>query len=126
MEDEDSLENEAEEQQEISKVPKQLQPHVYKKGQSGNPNGRPAGSLSLKEYLKNKLATMTDEEREEYLDGIDKHKIWEMAEGKPAQGIDHTTLGKELPQPIINVLPNNSNTEDNSDEEENQGSGRGN
>lgn len=25
--------------------------------------------------------------------------------GKPAQSIDHTTLGKELPTPILNALP---------------------
>jgi hypothetical protein len=118
MEEDIELENDAEEQQDISKVPKQLQPHVYKKGQSGNPNGRPAGSLSLKEYLKKKLATMTDEEREEYLDGIDKHKIWEMAEGKASQDVDHTTLGKELPAPIINVLTNNSDAEGDKPQEE--------
>ena len=78
----------AEEQQNISKVPKQLQAHVYKKGQSGNPEGRPKGSLSMKEYVKNKLATMNPEEREEYLEGIDKRVIWEMSEGKPKQDMD--------------------------------------
>lgn len=116
MEDEDSTTGE---QPQNSKVPKQLLPHMYKKGQSGNPNGRPKGVLSLKEYLKRKLEKMTDEEREEYLEGIDKHKIWEMAEGKAPQSIDHTSLGKELPQPILGgVSLNNEVHTDNSSEQD--------
>ncbi len=70
------------EQRDYSAVPKSLQPHVYKKGQSGNPAGRPVGSVSMKTYVKNKLASMTEEEREEFLEGVDKKILWEMAEGK--------------------------------------------
>lgn len=62
---------------------KENRPWLYKKGQSGNPNGRPKGSISMKTYIKNKLATMTDEERETFLEGIDKKVLWEMGEGKP-------------------------------------------
>lgn len=61
---------------------KENRPWLYKKGQSGNPNGRPKGSISMKTYIKNKLATMTDEERETFLEGIDKKVLWEMGEGK--------------------------------------------
>lgn len=61
---------------------KDNRPWLYKKGQSGNPNGRPKGSVSMKTYIKNKLATMTDEERETFLEGIDKKILWEMGEGK--------------------------------------------
>jgi len=57
-------------------------PWLYKKGQSGNPKGRKPGTFSLKEYVKKKLAAMTDEEREEYLEGLDKRVVWEMGEGK--------------------------------------------
>ena len=39
-------------------------PWLFKKGQSGNPAGRPPGK-SLKEYARAMLAAMTDEEREE-------------------------------------------------------------
>lgn len=69
------------EQQENSTVPIQLRPFQYKKGQSGNPSGRPKG-ISLKEYARNKLLTMTDEEREDFFNGLNKDTIWEMAEGK--------------------------------------------
>lgn len=90
---------EPEQQQENSKVPKQLQPYAYKKGQSGNPSGRPEG-ISLKEYVRMKFRHMTDEEREEFLEGIDKKTLWEMAEDKPKQGTDITSGGEKL-QPVL-------------------------
>lgn len=74
-------------QLENSNVPPQLLPHVYKKGQSGNPGGRPPGK-TLKQYAREKLAAMTDEEREDFLEGIDKRSIWELAEGKAKQDIE--------------------------------------
>lgn len=68
-------------------------PWLYKKGQSGNPAGRPVGTFSLKEYAKKKLASMTDEEREVFFEGMDKKVIWEMAEGKAKQDIDANVTG---------------------------------
>lgn len=70
-----------EKQQENSKVPPQLQPHVFKKGQSGNPAGRPPTG-TLKEFARKYLAGLTDEERIDFFEGMNKKDIWEMAEGK--------------------------------------------
>ena len=87
-------------------------------GVSGNPSGRPKGSL--KSYVSSKLSEMTEEEKEEFLKGIDKDLIWRMAEGNPKQDTDVTSGGKELPQPLINlnVLRNDSPKEDSKTQEE--------
>jgi len=61
-----------------------LKPWQFKKGQSGNPFGRPPGS-SLKERAKKYLAGLTDEEAIEFFEGMDKKDLWEMAEGKAKQ-----------------------------------------
>jgi len=104
---------EAQEQQKISKVPPQLQPHVFKKGQSGNPNGRPKGSISLKEWAKNYIQTLTDEERLDFLEGMDKKTIWEMAEGKAESNnkTDITTGGEKIvfmPPEVLARLDNDT------------------
>jgi hypothetical protein len=83
------------EQQENSKVPKQLQPFQYKKGQSGNPSGRPKG-LSLKEYAKLKFLTMTEDEKEDFFEGLNKQEIWKMGEGNPSNNTDLTSGGKQI------------------------------
>ena len=74
-------------------------PYQYRKGQTGNPNGRPAGK-TLKEYTRERLAAMTDDEREDFLDGLPKDAIWRMAEGNPQT--DVTSAGKAInPTPIL-------------------------
>ncbi len=59
-------------------------PWLFKKGQSGNPMGRPPGR-SLKDRAKAYLAGLTDEEAVEFFEGIEKVKVWEMAEGRAKQ-----------------------------------------
>jgi succinate dehydrogenase flavin-adding protein (antitoxin of CptAB toxin-antitoxin module) len=54
----------------------------------------------MKTYIKEKLERMTDEEREEFLDGLDKKTIFEMAEGKPKQDMD---IKGEVVAKIISV-----------------------
>lgn len=61
-----------------------LQRWQFKPGQSGNPKGRVPGK-SLKERARAMLNAMSEEEEQEFLAGIDKRTIWEMAEGKPKQ-----------------------------------------
>lgn len=73
-----------------SKVDKRieaLKPFQWKKGQSGNIMGRPKGK-TMKEYARQYLERMTDEERDEWLEGLNKDTIWEMSEGKPKQDIE--------------------------------------
>lgn len=71
---------------------------TFKPGVSGNPGGRPKGSMKL--YIAKKLAEMSDEEKEQWLkdnkiSGID---MWKMAEGNPKQDteIDATVSGPTI------------------------------
>lgn len=79
---------------------KQDRPWLYKKGQSGNPKGRPKGSKTMKTYVKEKLASMTEEEREDFLEGVDKKVIWEMSEGKPKQDLE---VSGELTSKVVRL-----------------------
>ncbi len=76
-----------------SNIDKRLQnllPYQFKKGQSGNPSGRPKGTKSLKEYAREMLASMTDDERQDFLHGLPKEIIWKLAEGNPKNDIEHS------------------------------------
>jgi hypothetical protein len=72
-------------------------PWLWKPGQSGNILGRPKGK-SMKEYARQYLERMTDEERDEWLAGIPKEKIWEMGEGSAKKDIevDATITGPKV------------------------------
>ncbi len=79
---------------------KQDRPWLFKPGQSGNPGGRPKGSKSLKTYAKEYLLSLSDEEKLEFMKGMDKKVIWEMAEDKAGQGVN---ISGELTSKIISV-----------------------
>ena len=74
-------------------------PWLWKKGQSGNIMGRPKGK-TMKEYAKQYLERMTDDERDAWLEGIDKDTVWEMSEGKPQQDLGGSV---ELISKVISV-----------------------
>lgn len=80
-----------EEEKEIRK--ERLAPYMWKPGQSGNPKGRPK-EKTMKEWARDVLQKMTDEERKKFFIGMPKEVIWKMAEGNPAQ--DLTSAGEKI------------------------------
>lgn len=87
------MENNTEEQSKNS----HLKPWQFKPGQSGNPGGRPKGTISLKEYARKYLTEMSDEEKLDFMQGLDKVDIWKLAEGNPKQDTDITSGGEAIP-----------------------------
>jgi len=83
--------------------PKQLIPYQWKKGQSGNPNGRPKGQ-TLKEFAREYLMSLPDEEKVEYLASLPPEITWKMAEGNPANATDITTGGDKLSPLLVQFL----------------------
>jgi len=89
---------------------KQIQnskPWLWKKGQSGNLKGRPKG-VTMKEYVRDYLSKMTDEERDEWLEGIPKIDLFKMAEGNPETKSDITSDGKALTINVVKFDDNNT------------------
>jgi hypothetical protein len=98
MADEEDFDDRKAEEQPKNKQPRitPLLPYMWKKGQSGNPAGRPKGK-TMKDYARDMLECMTDEERQDFMHGLPKEIIWKMAEGNPANNTDLTSGG----QPIV-------------------------
>lgn len=70
-------------------------PWLWKKGFCPNPGGRPKGK-SLKAYTQEYLSKLTDEEKDEWLEGLPKEKVWSMGEGNPDTKSDITSNGESL------------------------------
>ena len=74
---------------------------------NANPAGRPKGK-TLKEWVKDKLMRMTDEEREEFLKYIPKEIHWRMAEGNPITKVSGDPENPLILQ-VINYGESNNN-----------------
>ena len=85
-------------------------------GQTANLNGRPKGK-TMKEWVREFMFNMTEEDKKEWLKGISKEMQWKMAEGNPKQDTE-SDINIKLPEPIIDVdakiQEDNSNQEDHS------------
>lgn len=76
-----------------------VKPWLFKPGNPGGP-GRPKGSVSIKDLVRQHLENNPEDLREFVTHFIKKNRelAWQMLEGKPQQDI--VSDGKQLPTPI--------------------------
>lgn len=84
---------------------------TYAPGHVGGP-GRPKGTLSIKDLVRQHLQDNPAELKAFVQHFIDKNRelAWQMLEGRPQQ--DVVSDGKALPSPLLNVLDHHGDTKD--------------
>lgn len=87
-------------------VPKQLKQYIWKKGQSGNLAGRPKGK-TLKEFAREYLESLPDDEKVDYLASLPTEIVWKMAEGNPKQDVDATSGGEKIQFTVVTYEKHN-------------------
>jgi len=78
-----------------TKKAEQLVPFHFKKGQSGNPNGRPKGQ-TMKDFAREFLANMEPQDKKRWLAGLPPEIVWRMAEGNPHNTADVSSTVREV------------------------------
>lgn len=92
-------------------------------GSTGNPNGRPKGK-TLKEFAREHLMNLPDEEKTAYLAELPKDIVWRMAEGNPHQ-TSEIEAEVTLPKPLLNALRHNIGDQENRRDEQTDSSDPG-
>lgn len=84
---------------------------TFKKGHPQSSDGRPKGK-TLKEYAREYLESLPDEEKTEYLATLPPDLVWRMAEGNPQTNTDITSKGLPIVQMSNEIIEKNEiNTE---------------
>lgn len=73
-------------------------------GNTANPKGRPEGK-TMKEFAREFLLKMDDEEKVKWLKSLGKDTVWRMAEGNPKQDTDIPS-GSEVIKGFNYIKPN--------------------
>lgn len=70
---------------EKGKIPPQLKPFIFKKGNKASP-GRTKDTM--KDFARKYFKDLSTEERYEFLNSIAPDVVWKMAEGQPKQEVE--------------------------------------